>query len=348
MKNKNKLPVFCLLALLSVCYAACDLENPVMEKWWDEEEQGYNFIVKNIPIVTIERVVEEKIVYETVFIQLPPEIIYENKDIVETIYVQLPPEVIYETIVEYIDVEKIIYQTVVQEVEKVITLPPTEEEIIKYIKEHPDEIIKIIKEDHYIYNTIKQTIIQELTKEEIIEIIKQIPPETILEYLTKEQIEYIVKQQPPELILQTINILAIEYIIFAGESMEYNGPPGPGGSTALNEQEINSNDANIRAIAKYLNSDPDTFIILHGHANPVLGTPEEEQELKIISEGRAKAVAAELLGELGAGFDKAKRMTVTGYGGGRNLSVTGSTTYAGLNRRVEMILFKINTVKGVF
>jgi outer membrane protein OmpA-like peptidoglycan-associated protein len=99
------------------------------------------------------------------------------------------------------------------------------------------------------------------------------------------------------------------------------------------------------------------MIILHGHANPTktkgqAGYEEEIQELKDLSEARARTVGA----ELNKSFKKTMgtdiyvyndgnsypRVTVTGYGGEKTLAMT-SSSYASLNRRVEMILLTIDT-----
>jgi flagellar motor protein MotB len=92
------------------------------------------------------------------------------------------------------------------------------------------------------------------------------------------------------------------------------------------------------------------MLILHGNANPVTGTEEEKDELIEISNKRAVSVAEALNAEYeklpgsAAGVYPSERVTTSGYGGERNLA-EGSTSYAGLNRRVEMILFRIETIR---
>jgi len=108
MKNKTIILIFSLIAFAAVCFTTCDMGNPIMEKWWvekepkpKEEEPEYIPLLKILP-GTYDTIIEEKIVYKTIFVQLPPEVIYETKYetqyIYEYIYVQLPPEVIYETV----------------------------------------------------------------------------------------------------------------------------------------------------------------------------------------------------------------------------------------------------------
>lgn len=370
---KNILLIFILKMLICAGFTTCNFENPIMETWWQEDKINpagkeiiyADIILREIPVVTIETIVEKEIVYQTVFVELPPEIVYEtvfkDKYIYEIVYekVYIPGEtiyeIVYETIVEYVEKEVIIYETIIETVEVPVEVPgpPTKEEIINYIKDpgNTEEIIKIIKDTEIIYETIKEWIIQTLTEEEIKEIIKNIPPEYIKEYLTDEQIKYIVKQQPPEVILQSISIIGIEYIIFSGNQTEYNKPAASGAASNLTQVEKDTNDVNVKDMAKHLAENPDYLIILHGHANPTKAPNEEgyEQDLyecKLISNGRAESLAEELNkvyktitgGE--AGIYPSDRLTTSGYGGEKNLSSENSL-YAGLNRRVEMILFKI-------
>jgi outer membrane protein OmpA-like peptidoglycan-associated protein len=86
-------------------------------------------------------------------------------------------------------------------------------------------------------------------------------------------------------------------------------------------------------------------MILHGHANPT--DPNDKNEVDVLKElSLARAQAVETM--LKAKFVQLRgnitnwndRVSTTGYGGEKNLSVTNST-YAGLNRRVEMILVRV-------
>ncbi|MDR2716587.1 MAG: OmpA family protein [Treponema sp.] len=323
---KNRKFIYCLTALACICFINC--ENPIMKKWWEEPESEYVLIAKMIPQVTYETVIEHEFVYKEIFVNLPPEVIHDTIIQEVPIYVTIiekVPEYVYETIKETE------YVTVYIEVEKIVPGTPTKEDIIQYIKEHPTEIINIIKKDPK-------------GKEILIEIIKDIPPDEIMSYLTDEQIKYIIKLQPPQVILQTIEIIDIEYIIFAGSADKYNGPHGAGASTDLTTQEKNSNDTSVSDIAKALKNNSDYLIMLHGHANPTSFTEGEIGDLMILSLNRAKAVEAELrtkFKNLNSGVDiDNSRVSVSGYGGGKNLFGSNST-YAGLNRRVEMILIRV-------
>jgi outer membrane protein OmpA-like peptidoglycan-associated protein len=329
-------------------------------------------------------------IYVPIIKTLPPEYIYEtivsDHDIYQTIYEQLPPEVVIQYVMQYI------YQKVYEE----ITREPTDEEIQEYIKKLPPEYIFqyltdtqieyiesllppniVIREVpqyihdieyvdvyQYIYETEYQTIYEEITRnptpEEIQEFIKQLPPETIFQYLTEEQIQYIKDQIPPEVViqqvppeviieylpsqvlLQSISIVDIEYIIFSGDATSYNDKsPTPGG-TSLTTQEKATNDDIVNVMAKMLES-KDYLLILHGHANPVDNTPAEAEVLKQMSLARADSVRSKLESVYTGGEPLNNRITTKGYGGERNVSVSGSSVYASLNRRVEAILFTIQT-----
>ncbi|MDR2730831.1 MAG: OmpA family protein [Treponema sp.] len=358
MKNK----IILLTALAFLCLIGC--MNPIMEKWWVEEEREYVPITKNIPIGT------QQTVYETIYkqvIQYVPTYIYEIifKTEYVTVYedvIKEVPKYIYETVIEtkyetiYETVFETVYETIHDIVEVKIYVPPTDEQIKDYIKDHSDEIITIIKDDPHFETIIKEYIrdhFDEVIKiinnspnsEEIIrKIIESIPPDVITNYLTKEQIQYILEQQPPQVILQTITIIDIEYIIFAGNADKYNGPHGPGASTDLTAQEKSSNDASVSDMAKALKDHPDYLIMMHGHANPTSFTEGETGELKKLSEDRAKAVEEELKKKfkaLNSGVDiDNTRVTVSGYGGEKILFGNNST-YTALNRRVEMILVRV-------
>ncbi|MCL2209855.1 MAG: hypothetical protein FWC19_07305 [Treponema sp.] len=238
-KRKNFFLSAVMIILSCIYFTTC--ENPIMEKWW-EEELEYIAIIKEVPVFIYETIIQEKTIYETVYVQLPPEI----------------------------------------------------------------------------------------------------------------QIVYVDKLVPQEVLLQYINILDIQFIIFAGESIEFNGPPGREGApstTALTNQEKKTNESVISYFAEELSrNDRNCFAIFHGHANLLTGTAEEALELEFISTSRAEDVVRELKevyeeeGYGDAKTDLENRVTAKGYGG--EMSISSSTSsYAGLNRRVEAILFMIETEK---
>jgi hypothetical protein len=376
MMKKNK-SIFGLMLLFCFCFIACNFENPIMERWWvtpEPEEPFYVPIIKTLPPeVLYQTIVETDYIYETIYEQLPPEVVIQ--------YVpQYIHETDYETVYEYIYETQ--YQTIYKEItrnptpeeiqEFIKQLPPeyvfqylTEEQEeyietllppeVEYIELPPETIIQYEDVYQYIYETEYQTIYKEITRnptpEEIQEFIKQLPPETIFQYLTDVQIQYIkdqippdviVQQLPPEIWLQSISIVDIEYIIFSGDATAYNvNSPTPGG-TSLTTQEKATNTDIVNVMADALKN-ADYMLILHGHANPVYGTPAEAEELKQISLARADSVKERLIGLYTGDEPLDNRITTKGYGGERNVSVSGSSAYSSLNRRVEAILFTIQT-----
>jgi hypothetical protein len=296
MKN---IYIFGVIALICACVSSCELDNPIMEKWWEEpepEEPLYVPIIKTLPPEYIRETIEDDhYIYQTIYQKLPPEVIVE----------QLPPKVI---------IEQLPPEVIIQYV--------TDEDIRKSIQEAPPE-----------------KILEYLTDEQIAYITSQIPPKVIVEQLPPE---VIIQQLPPEILLQSISIVDIEYIIFSGDATAYNGSsPTPGG-TSLTTQEKATNDDIIKGMAEMLKSS-DYMLILHGHANPVTFSKEEADQLTQISLDRANAVKTRLA-SLYAGTEPLNnRITTKGYGGERNISVSGSSVYSSLNRRVEAILFTIVT-----
>ena len=347
MKNKTIMLIFSLIAFAAVCFTNCDMGNPIIEKWWvepepKEEEPEYIPLLKILP-GTYDTIIEEKIVYKTIFVQLPPEkiieIVYVDKPVYEIVYEQLPPEIIYEVITETVTETKYetVYETIIEYVD--VPTPPTKETIIDWLKDptNEDDAKEIIRE-------IKDLIPVDVIKE----IIKEIPPKDIIEYLTDEQIQYIVKQQPPQKILQSIKIIGIEYVIFAGDSSVVNGPHGSSANTSLTDQEIAYNTSTIKEMAKLLRDNPNYIAMLHGHANPTQFTDGETLELETLSTNRANDVKRVLMDEynkLPVNLDNPPfndRVSTSGYGGEKVL-FGNNTSYTALNRRVEMILFEIVT-----
>jgi len=337
MKNKTILLIFSLIVIISVCFTTCDITNPVIGQWWVEEQQEPEYIAlfKYIPQVSYETIVQEEIVYKTVFVQLP------QQTITEYVYEQLPPEIIYETVEVIKTVPE--YVTVYQDVIRYIQTPPDKDSIINWLKDPANagdvsEIIRIIKE--------------QIPADVVKNIIQEIPPSDIMEYLTNEQIQYIVSQQPSQRILQSIKIIGIEYVIFAGDSSVVNGPHGPSAQTDLTDQEKAYNLSIINEMANQLKNNPSYIIMLHGHANPVNFTEGEQSDLTTLSNNRATDVRRVLMadynildGNQPAAYENPNlkdRVSCSGYGGERVL-FGNNTSYTALNRRVEMILFEIVT-----
>jgi len=132
---------------------------------------------------------------------------------------------------------------------------------------------------------------------EYIAIIKNIP---YVEYIY----ETIYEQLPPTVTAQNINIINIEFIVFSGDQIEYNVNAKSPAVSHTTAPERKSNEENIISMAKELRTNQgevktpgksEYMIILHGHANPVLGTEAEKIELTQISTARAKDVEKRLL-----------------------------------------------------
>jgi len=176
-------------------------------------------------------------------------------------------------------------------------------------------------------------------------ILKNIPiPEVTYETIIQEVEVW--QHIPPTEVLQSIEIIGIDYVIFSGDSREYNGD-SPTGGTDLTASEKNYNTSIIEGVATMLKDNPDYLVLLHGHANPTTFTDGETVELTQLSKDRADAVAAELNTE----YEKPSvanepldqsRVQKSGYGGEKTLFGSNSP-YTPLNRRVEVILFRIKT-----
>ena len=203
---------------------------------------------------------------------------------------------------------------------------------------------------------------------EYIPIIRDIPYEKI--------VEVIVDGGGTLSTIQNLKIIAIEYIIFSGDQHLYNQDAAQGASSNLNAQERSTNDKTINAMAQSLKANPSYLIMLHGHANPANFDKEELKECEDISKSRACEVAKVLwhrFKDIGGNPDAPpewggpKDGVKTDYNietwcndvwfsatwDGRMSKPKGyshdnthtlyppNSTYAGLNRRVEMILFEI-------
>ncbi|GBU29488.1 hypothetical protein R84B8_03055 [Treponema sp. R8-4-B8] len=183
MKNKTVILIFSLIAFVSIYFTAC--QNQIIETWW-KEEPDYIPLYKYIPQVTYDTIVQEKIVYQTVFEQLPPETVYEtvyvDKPVYQIVYEKLPPEVIYEQlppekIYETVEVVKTVYQDVIQ----YIQTPPDKDSIIEWLSNpaNEDDVKEIVKK------------------------IKELYPDAFTEYVDVPV--------PPEIIYQEVEVIKTVY-----------------------------------------------------------------------------------------------------------------------------------------
>jgi len=258
MKNKTVVLIFSLIVFVSIYFTACDITNPIIGQWWvdntepqepEEPEPEYIALYKYIPQVTYDTIVQEKIVYQTVFVQLPPETVYqtvyEEKPVYEYIYEQLPPEVIYETV----EVVKTVYQDVIQYIQappdqtsiiQWLTDPANEDDvgkIVEKIKElYPDAFTdyvevpvppEIIYQEVEVIKTVYQDVVQYIyvqtppDKESIIQWLKDPTNQndvediirTIKEQIPIDVIKEIIKEIPPKDIMEYLKDEQIQYIV---------------------------------------------------------------------------------------------------------------------------------------
>jgi len=101
-----------------------------------------------------------------------------------------------------------------------------------------------------------------------------------------------------------IRIRTIQVVTFAGNQIKYNRlnaaddkgddydpnltPPGPGLGSWLTVADQKVNNAALFYVARTLFLNPDFRVLLQGHANPT-GVVNEDESLRIISEGRARS-----------------------------------------------------------
>jgi len=241
MKNKTVILIFSLIAFVSICFTAC--ENMIIKTWWVKEEPekpNYITLLKYIPEVTYDTLIEEKVVYETVFVQLPPETVYETvyvdkyieKPVYQIVYEQLPPEVIYQVITETVTVPEYITNTVTEYVQ----IPPSKDTIIQWLQDpsNEDDVKEVIKK------------IKELYPNEFIDYIyEQLPPEIIYQVITETV-------SVPVYITNTVYETVIDYI---------DVPTPPTKETIIDwlKDPANENDAK-EIIEKVKEMFPDEFI----------------------------------------------------------------------------------------
>jgi len=180
-------------------------------------------------------------------------------------------------------------------------------------------------------------------------LVKDVPTivyETIYETIyTRESFIY---DLPPEIVMQRMTIIDIQFILFSGDSITFNGPPVSPSVSAITPQTMDVNDKVIESIATLLKNNPTWMVMLHGHANPVGGASADNiADLMNISEKRAKdveRVLKENYRNIPVSNNLAdSRIIVNWYGGHKNLVTVNSPIISEINRRVEVILFVIET-----
>ncbi|MCL2705204.1 MAG: hypothetical protein FWE72_03240 [Spirochaetaceae bacterium] len=76
MKKINKKLILGFILMMFVCFTTCDMQNPIIEKWWVEEENEYIGIIKPIPYI--------EYIYETIteYVPQPPTVTAQNINII--------------------------------------------------------------------------------------------------------------------------------------------------------------------------------------------------------------------------------------------------------------------------
>jgi hypothetical protein len=166
-------------------------------------------------------------------------------------------------------------------------------------------------------------------------------------------------------VFQTIRPITTQFIIFAGGSSEFNGGPATGSYSPIPDPLIQTNTAIALEIVALLKRNPEYWVNFHGHANPITPTDLSEiAELEELSLDRARAVRehfrnifVEAVGELHCphlpnsppedcdcyGCTNFNRRTRAFGFGGEHMQIDNDGSMAYLNRRVEIIVFTIET-----
>ena len=111
-------------------------------------------------------------------------------------------------------------------------------------------------------------------------------------------------------------------------------PPNSANLRAVNTEQAVINQQTFTQVARQLSENPQTRVLVDGHANAVLKTNREEMNtLRPLSERRAEAAANFLVNYFN--IDR-HRIIITGAGGG----YPSSSTDGALNRRVSFIIIR--------
>ncbi|MCL2069416.1 MAG: cell envelope biogenesis protein OmpA [Treponema sp.] len=132
------------------------------------------------------------------------------------------------------------------------------------------------------------------------------------------------------LVIRDGDILRIQIpsIVFRANHADFIGIP---------QDRLENNMRVLRRIAEILNRFRDYGITVEGHANPVLGTAREENEVLMpLSLERARFVIDHLAG---IGVSR-NRLSPTGQGGSINVANPGDQDNSWKNRRVEFLLIR--------
>ncbi|MCL2765573.1 MAG: InlB B-repeat-containing protein [Treponema sp.] len=159
---------------------------------------------------------------------------------------------------------------------------------------------------------------------------------------------WIPNEIPPTEIIQRVRIHGVYYVDFAGNSIVYNGPPGPGASTWLTQIQIDANNAAIQNVVNIMLAHPDFILQLSGHANPTVPGPGQpgynqsvwEQELRDLEDISGKRANTVLNVFLNRSIPE-DQMINAGY----NDRLYGDGSRGSLNRTVEIIIIEYLPLK---
>jgi len=157
---------------------------------------------------------------------------------------------------------------------------------------------------------------QARTRTEYVQIIRELPPVEVI------------RELPPVEIIKRIIITQVEYILFGPDIGVYN--------EGVDRDARALNDLVLDTVANTLKENSDLVVRIEGHANPVTLVPEEIEELLVLSESRANAVAR-ILREKGV---VEEQIVVAAFGGTRTLA--SDYDHWNINRRVELIVKQID------
>jgi hypothetical protein len=140
-------------------------------------------------------------------------------------------------------------------------------------------------------------------------------PQIVVETIIEEHWDTIFVMVPTivqQRIVEHIEILEIDFIIFAGDQDQFNGLPFGTAVSALTNDEISRNNLIVRQFGKAIfdqwalvqstggvvadNPNLPYFLILHGHANPVIGDANELLDLRNLSTHRASSAQNAITG----------------------------------------------------
>ena len=167
------------------------------------------------------------------------------------------------------------------------------------------------------------------------DMVKDLPPEIV--YIHSEIMMTLMAE--PALVFNRFSIIEIESILFADGAVKFNGLPSRAGNP-LSYAQMNNNNSHINNIAALVNGEEDLFVLIHGHAHPLLppcepGFYEELENCQNLSLARANSVAVQFMLKDDA---LGQQIRVAAYAGNRIIT---DSEHSDINRHVELIVVKL-------